>query len=83
MIQRWLVLFARQHLHAICNKLMTVADASDKQDEALAAETQNATLLKIDVDECPAVAKSHRVSSLPTFLALRGGAVVGPGRALN
>jgi len=37
-IQRWLVLFARQHLHAICNKLMTVADASDKQDEALAAE---------------------------------------------
>jgi len=37
-IQRWLVIFARQHLYAICNKLMEVAVEADAAAEAAAAE---------------------------------------------
>lgn len=44
--------------------------------EQLAAETPNAKVVKVNVDESPNLAVAYRINSIPAIMVFRNGAVV-------
>lgn len=44
--------------------------------EALDAEKENVTVLKVNVDECPALADRYGIEAIPTLLFFKNGEIV-------
>ena len=44
--------------------------------EALDAEKENVTVLKVNVDECPALADRYGIEAIPTLIFFKNGEIV-------